>query len=96
MRASYHKRFDFGFVFSYDESNKANDTGASFSNPQLIGSDSFEMPIKVVFRVFSANGWVIIDFTMPFSQLPPQAAAFLQVLAFVIADNQRFQGNSIK
>jgi hypothetical protein len=72
MGPSYHQRLDFGFVSSYDESNKANDTTAAlFSNPQLIRSDSFEMPIKVVLGVLSANRWIVIDFTMPFRQLLP-------------------------
>lgn len=65
MRFADYEGFDFGFVFRDDEADKSNYLRAEDGYPQIIRSDLGEVFVKVLFRMFSANSWVLIDLAVP-------------------------------
>jgi hypothetical protein len=66
-----NKGFNFSLTLFDNQPDKPNNLLPINGNPELISPNPVQMTVKIVFWMLSANAWVFVDFTVPFSQFSP-------------------------
>ena len=68
---AYYEGFYLSLVALKDEPDEAYGFCIVGGDPELVWSDFCEVFVKLVFWVFSAYGWVLVDFAVPFGEFSP-------------------------